>query len=180
MLSPEQVRQLFQELKIPAARIQEGSPIDIVCPFIELHQLQLEDRRHGCRLYFDRYPHLDCFHSHCWEELDALNVYLRLKITGTTEKPSTSADGAPAGPPPDYSYAHRIGRSRPKILARYQPKSWTPAPIPMPAPEFLARLGAFKKTDLIWIGQEWDSGAPRCSIHFRTLAQWRAEPPPPF
>ena len=51
--------------------------------------------------------------------------------------------------------------------------------IQMSAPDFLRRLKVFKPDDLIWIGRKTSSGAPIHRIHFRTLAQWKASPPPP-
>ena len=48
----------------------------------------------------------------------------------------------------------------------------------MSAPAFLRKLRVFKKDDLIWIGLERSSGQPMHVTHFRTLAQWKAFPPP--
>src|SRR6516225_10496327 len=100
MLDSEQIERLFHELNIPAQRIAEGSPIDIRCPFEKLHTLR--DERPSCRLWFDSYPHLHCFHVHCHEAIYQKNLYLRLLLTGTTEFPE-DAPAIRAGPPADYA-----------------------------------------------------------------------------
>jgi hypothetical protein len=175
MLNAQQVRQLFQELNIPAQRIAEGSPIDITCPFEKLHTHH--DGRPSCRLWFETHPHLHCFHLHCHESIYEKNLYLRLIITGTTEFPEdfNPASGMPAA---DYAFARQVARDLPKLVRRFRPRLWPPEPIPLAAPIFLERLGVFKGTDHIWVGNERDSGHPLCATHFRTLAEWKEAPPP--
>jgi hypothetical protein len=177
MLKPEQVEKLFQELNIPARRIAAGSPIDITCPFEKLHTHR--DGRASCRLWFDSHPHLYCFHVHCRESIYEKNLYLRLCIIGTTDFPD-DAPAPSAGRYADYAYAARVARTFPKLLTRFRPRIWPPEPIPMPAPEFLRRLGVFRRVDHIWIGNERDSGQPRFATHFRTLSEWEKAPPPPI
>ena len=176
MLDSEQIERLFHELNIPAQRIAEGSPIDIRCPFEKLHTLR--DERPSCRLWFDSYPHLHCFHVHCHEAIYEKNLYLRLLLTGTTEFPE-DAPAIRAGPPADYAYARQVARDFPKLLARFRPRSWPPESIAISAPLFLERLGVFNGTDHIWIGNELDSGRPMHATHFRTLSEWKKAPPPP-
>jgi hypothetical protein len=175
MLKPEQIRRLFKELAIPHSRVTEGSPIDIRCPFERLHTLQ--DGRPNCRLWFETHPHLYCLHVSCHEAIQEKNVYLRLLIVGTTDFPE-DADTASAAHAGDYAYARQVAKSLPKLLAKFRPLAWPPNPISMSAPEFLRRLGVFKKTDHIWIGNERDSGWPMFATHFRTLTEWQKAPPP--
>jgi hypothetical protein len=118
---------------------------------------------------------LHCFHAHCYEQLQELNTYLRLIITGTTDFPVDMPGPKISG---DYVYARTIVGKLPNILKKFRPSSWPPNPIEMAAPEFLKRLGVFKRVDHIWIGNERDSGQPRFSTHFRTLEEWTKAPPP--
>jgi hypothetical protein len=106
--------------------------------------------------------------------LQELNTYLRLLITGTTDFPEDAPGVKVSG---DYAYARTIAKKLPGILKKFRPSSWPPNPIEMPAPEFLKRLGVFKKTDHVWIGNERDSGQPRFATHFRTPEEWRKAPP---
>jgi hypothetical protein len=175
MLSDEQIERLFSELKFPLSLAARGSPIDIPCPYRALHSSG-RDSRPSCRLWFETHPHLHCFHAHCYDQLQELNTYLRLIITGTTDFP-LDAPG-PNKVSGDYAYARTIARKLPGILKKFRPFSWPPNPIAMRAPEFLKRLGVFKRVDHIWIGNERDSGQPKFSTHFRTLQEWTKAPPP--
>jgi hypothetical protein len=180
MLNTEQICLLFDELKLPRERITEGSPIDIVCPCEKLHSLQ--DGRRTCRLFFQSHPHLHCFHDHCLEAIRDKNTWLRLLILGSSDFPEDAvfgSNGEQAGPPGDYQYARKVTRALPKLIKKFSPESWNPSPIPMSAPEFLARLDVFKRNDRIWIGDIQDSGRPLHEAHFRTLAQWKTSPPHP-
>jgi hypothetical protein len=174
MLNEEQVRKLFDELRLPRRLARRGSPINIHCPYHKLHSPS-RDQRPSCRLYFDCYPHLYCLHVSCYEELQELNTYLRLLITGTTDFPETNRTAEPAG---DYAYARMVARKLPKILAKFRPRQWPHKPIEMSVPAFLKRLGVWKRADRIWIGNERDSGSPKYGTHFRTLVQWQKTPPP--
>jgi len=173
-LDATQIKRLFSELKLPQLLASRGSPIDIMCPFRDLHSPP-RNNRPECRLWFETHPHLHCFHVHCYEELQELNTYLRLLITGTTEFPDIPGS---ARIPGDYAYARTIEKRLPKILQKFRPISWPPNPIEMDVPTFLKRLGVFKKADHIWIGNVRDSGQPRFSVHFRTLTEWTKAPPP--
>jgi hypothetical protein len=99
---------------------------------------------------------------------------------GTTEYPEDAARHEVPQPPGDYQYARRIGRELPRLLERYMPDSWPPEPVELPAAQFLTRLGVFKRSDLIWIGNERDSGRSMYASHFRTLRNWLKTPPPRF
>jgi hypothetical protein len=178
-LDRNQIEQIFNELSIPRSRITEGSPIDIVCPYEKLHTKH--DGRRVCRLWFDEYPHLFCFHDHCLEALQELNTWLRLLVLGTTEFPDSAEAGNGQEPkvPGDFAYAKTVARKLPRLIKRFMPRSWPPEPIAMSAPAFLRRLKVFKKDDLIWIGLERSSGQPMHVAHFRTLSQWKLFPPPP-
>jgi hypothetical protein len=176
MLNKEQISQLSRELKLPPNRFIGGGPIDIRCPFECLHTRQ--DVRATCRLWFDTHPHLYCFHEHCRERISETNLYLRLQILGTTEFPDDAIDVTSAWPPGDYHYARRIAKQFPKLLSKFMPKKWPLVPIKKTAPDFLHALGIFKRGDLIWIGNERDTGRPIHASHFHTLARWRKNPPP--
>ena len=80
-LDVKQIEQIFEELSIPRSRIKEGSPIDIICPYEKLHSKH--DGRRICRLWFEEYPHLYCFHDHCLEAITELNTWLRLLYSAT-------------------------------------------------------------------------------------------------
>jgi hypothetical protein len=172
-LSSAQIERLFLELKLPLSLAGRGSPIDIPCPYRELHSPR-KDSRPSCRLWFETHPHLHCFHVHCYEQLQELNTYLRLAITGTTDFPEGAPGAKVSG---DYAYARTIAKKLPKILLKFRPASWPPNPIEMSVPQFLERLGVFRKVDHIWIGNERDSGRPMFATHFRTLEEWRKAPP---
>jgi hypothetical protein len=173
-LSGAQIEKLFLELKLPFSLATRGSPVDIPCPYWEIHSPR-RDSRPSCRLWFETHPHLHCFHVHCYESLQELNTYLRLAITGTTDFPESAQTSGSSG---DYAYARQVARELPKILRKFRPAFWPPNPIEMAAPQFLKCLGVFKKVDHIWIGNERDSGQPRFSTHFRTLEEWCKAPPP--
>jgi hypothetical protein len=179
MLEIKQIEQIFDELLIPRSRIAEGSPIDIHCPYEKLHTKH--DRRLGCRLWYDTFPHLFCFHEHCLEAIGELNTWLRLLALGTTEFPDSAEAGDDSEPkvPGDFAYAKTVARKLPKLIKAFQPAQWPPEPIATSAPTFLRRLKIFKKDDLIWIGLERSSGQPMHVTHFRTLSQWKVFPPPP-
>jgi hypothetical protein len=179
MLTHEQIERLFDELKIPRHRISEGSPIDIHCPFESLHS-PTQDGRPSCRLWYDEYPHCYCLHTHCSEALQEQNTWLRLLILGTTEFPTTilaKAKESSSGCA-DFAYARQVARNLPKLIDRFRPPTWPLESIAMDVPAFLRRLGVFKPNDLIWIGMEKSSGRPMHVVHFRTLKQWVASPPP--
>jgi hypothetical protein len=180
-LDRKQIEQIFNELSIPRSRIAEGSPIDICCPYERLHSKH--DGHRVCRLWFDEYPHLFCFHEHCLEVLGELNTWLRLLTLGTTEFPdngeSDAGENSKPEVPGDFVYAQTVARKLPELIKAFQPAHWPPEPIAMSVPAFLRRLKVFKKDDLIWIGLERSSGQPIHITHFRTLSQWKVFPPPP-
>jgi len=72
----------------------------------------------------------------------------------------------------------RAGRlTRDRILARpWSPSeiaSASPAPIPLdPVAQALALVSLFRPRDVVWIGEEWDSGHWRHARHFRRAADW--------
>jgi hypothetical protein len=172
MLSPEQVRIALEYLKIPENEWDGDPHIDIPCPHAELHTKQ--DNR-LCRLFFDRdYPHLYCFHAHCNETLRDLNTGLRLAVLGTTDFPERE-DTIPG----DYELARRVQRNVIRIIKRFYPKTWPPVSIPLKPLDFLEALGVFKRNDVIWIGKIESSGYPAMRSHFRTLKEWKSNPPPP-
>jgi hypothetical protein len=173
-LGGAQIEKLFSELKLPISLAARGSPVDIPCPFREIHSPR-RDSRPSCRLWFETHPHLHCFHVHCYESLQELNTYLRLSITGTTDFPESAQREGFSG---DYAYARTIAKKLPKILAKFRPASWPPNPIEMSVPLFLRRLSVFRRVDHIWIGNERDSGRPMFATHFRTLTEWQKAPPP--
>src|SRR5262245_11259884 len=105
-LERKQIEQIFGELSIPRSRIAEGSPIDIRCPYEELHSKH--NGSPGCRLWFDTHPHLFCFHEHCLEAIGELNTWLRPLTLGTTEFPdSVESEGDNSEPKVsgDFAYA---------------------------------------------------------------------------
>jgi hypothetical protein len=175
-LTLDQIAQLFDELKIPRALAAKGSPIDIVCPNESLHTRH--DGRASCRLWFDNCPHLYCFHAHCYEANQELNLWLRLHVLGTSEFPDDflPEEGEPKVPA-DYLYAKAVAGQFPKLLRQFRKTNPTLQPIAVGPVNFLRRLRVFKSDDLIWIGRENSSGRSMHATHFRTLEQWESLPP---
>jgi hypothetical protein len=176
-LTTDQIATLFDELKLPRALAAEGSPIDIICPNEELHTQR--DERTTCRLWFDVCPHLFCFHANCRVANQELNVWLRLKVLGSTDFPEDFelSESSRRKAAADYVYARKVERNLPRLLKKFLKTNPSLEPIPVTAVDFLRRLRVFKPDDIVWIGKENSSGQPMHAANFHTLEQWKALPP---
>jgi hypothetical protein len=171
MLSEPQIRKTFELLKVPLERMNESSPICIPCPYQEKHNKPTKAR--DCQLYFTDGPNLFCFHESCKEDLRELSDFVRFEVTGSAR--GDYPFQVFLGPKPDNALADQVRESREELLQKFQGKL-LPAPVKLSSVELLSLR--FKPTDVLWIGQEFQSG-PKYADHFRTLAEWIKRPPPP-
>jgi hypothetical protein len=171
MLSENQIRKTFMLLEIPLGRMNESSPIWIPCPYQKKHTKPTRGK--DCQLYFTDGPNLFCFHESCRENLKELSDYVRFEVTGSTR--GDYSFKACFGPRPDNELATKIKETRGELIEKFR-GALSPQPKKISSIELLSLL--FKPTNVLWIGQEFQSG-PKFANHFRTLEEWIKSPPPP-
>ena len=171
MLNDRQVRKTFELLEIPLKRMNESSPIYIPCPYQEKHTKPTRAR--DCQLYFNDGPNIFCFHESCREALRELCDFVRFEVTGSCR--GEYEFRVYFGPRPNNELAEQIKQTRETLIQKFRGKL-SPAPVKISSIELLSWL--FKPKDVLWIGQEFQSGS-KYAHHFRMLEEWVKKPPPP-
>jgi hypothetical protein len=171
MLNDRQVRKTFELLEISLERMNESSPIYIPCPYQEKHTKPTRAR--DCQLYFNDGPNIFCFHESCREALRELCDFVRFEVTGSCR--GEYEFHVYFGPEPNNELAEQIKQMRETLIKKFRGKL-SPAPVKISSIKLLSQL--FKPKDVLWIGQEFQSGS-KYAHHFRMLEEWVRKPPPP-
>ena len=171
MLSEIQIRKTFEMLEIPLERMNESSPIYIPCPYQEKHTKPTRTR--DCQLYFNDGPNIFCFHESCKEDLRELCDFVRFEVTGSSRGENDFRIYLASNP--DVQLAEDVRQTRNALLRKFWGRL-SPAPVKISSIELLSLR--FRPKDVLWIGQEFQSG-PKYTNHFRTLEEWTRKPPPP-
>ena len=151
------------------------------CPGHAQHTNQ--SGRRDCVVYLDRVPTVHCLHASCASTVERKNRELREAIraghvSGAPEPSARELKRLMDARQRCERIRTRASKSQPVVL-----KHWTwrydeiVASSPTTIPE--ARidqtrllLGAFKPSDVVWIGDRSDSGQPDCSVCFKPVEEW--------
>ena len=164
----------------------QGTVADLECPAKALHTVK--DKRLA-RLYLDGFANICCFHDSCAEQLEHLGRQLRLEFY----KAEKEANGQPrrlelwfprtmqkAWEPLAHKYWGKIGEEILRAAKHLFPLTvadlWEHSPVRPPAePDEIFQVfmrTLWKPEDILWCGQQYESGQPRHAANFKTAAEW--------
>jgi hypothetical protein len=154
------------------------------CPGGELHSTPFQLGH--CVVYLDNYPTVHCFHQSCKEACVEATGEIRQAIRGLYIDDKQEVPWRRRKPVLGTARVVNMGdaailaeekrRSLPEIIRTY---AWHPTdayleakPRLLPADDhWKQHLSLFDPTDLVWIGNEFNSG-PRHGHHFRLVREW--------
>jgi hypothetical protein len=156
----------------------------VECPGSSQHTAKSSPN--DCKVFvnFNGPPRLHCFHASCHQELREangklctawLNATVRARRAGTKLTPDQLEARALRE-----MWTKRTTAAKSQILRE---NAWSVAeiiqtsPIPLntdPTTHWKDLLGIFGDTDVIWVGDLYDSGDPECRSQFKTKTDWVA------
>jgi hypothetical protein len=161
------------------------------CPSVETHST--EDGKRACRVTLDGTATIFCFHQSCLGIIAGLNRKLRTDI---------ASEELSATVPPQSAEKMRLrererrrkklererrdkivqecfSENRESILERF---AWSECEAVNASPIDFLKAGSsegqlllktlFNESDVLWMGEKWDSGKPAMKRHFQTVAAW--------
>jgi hypothetical protein len=141
--------------------------------------------RRDCAIYLDRIPTLHCVHESCGQAVAAANKKLRNAIlNGNPAEPRRmTAEDKAAKKQREKSERIRLRAAKilPEILSKFR---WpyqqiianSPVKLTQNEPEhWKLLLQKYEASDVVWIGDKFDSGKPEHASHFKTAADWLTE-----
>ena len=161
------------------------------CPGANTHSAK--EGKRDCRITLDGVPTIFCLHQSCAEIVGRTNIKLRAAIAkGGTEPRFNSEerqrrererlkriDRAKR----EESVRECVSRSRETILDLY---AWSEHEAVKASPIANCGFGSdvgrlflkslFRGSDVVWIGEKWDSGSPAKRGHFQDVATWLDDP----
>ena len=139
-----------------------------------------------CIVYLNGAANIFCFHQSCEQERQQASKQLRDALAGGTAEfsklPAKEQKEKKRKDNERLMLEMRAGSSLPQILKRYE---WRLEKIIKDSPESLPEkdsadgwkhiVGLFDDSDVVWIGNTYDSGSAQHQAHFRSATDWLKE-----